>query len=75
LPTFTNQTTANALKADLNEADDKKRKLVSIDVATVAQIWTLFGLKDPNCDTNKDGQIAGDELKCLNKLWKYYVPK
>jgi Ca2+-binding EF-hand superfamily protein len=26
-------------------------------------------------DTNKDGFVTGDELKCLNKLWKFYVTK
>jgi len=70
-----NQNTANALRTDLNEVEEKKRKLVSIDSTTVSQIFLLFGLKDPGCDTNKDGIVSGDELKCLNKLWKYYVPR
>jgi len=75
IPTFTNQTTAQALQADLKQADDSKRTLTAIDTLTVGQIWSLFGLRDPGCDLNKDGYVSGDELKCLNKLWKYYVPK
>ena len=47
----------------------------AIDVASVAQIFTAFGVKTPDCDTDKNGKIEKDELKCLGKLWKYYVPK
>ncbi len=47
----------------------------AIDVASVAQIFTAFGVKTPDCDADKNGKIEKDELKCLGKLWKYYVPK
>jgi hypothetical protein len=72
---FANQTTAQALKADLEQTDDKKRTLKALDNATANQIFSLFGLKDPGCDKNNNGSVEGDELKCLGKLWKYYVPK
>lgn len=60
LSTLTNQATANALRADLNQPDASKRTLKSIDAVSVGQIFTAFGLKDPLCDTNKDGFVAGD---------------
>lgn len=75
LPTLANQATAATLREDLGNVDSSKHKLKDIDVASVAQIFTYFGLKDPNCDTNKNGKIDGDELKCLNKIWRYYLPK
>ena len=48
--------------------------LNEIDNASVAQIFTFFGLKDPGCDKNGNGKVDGEETKCLGKLWKYYVP-
>jgi hypothetical protein len=60
---------------DLNESDDSKRTVTSIDVTTTNQLFSVFGLKDPNCDKNADGQVSGDELKCLGKIWKNFVPK
>jgi hypothetical protein len=50
------------LIADLNQSDDSKRTLVSIDSTTANQIFSLFRLKDPGCDKNNDGNISGDEL-------------
>jgi hypothetical protein len=38
-------------------------------------MFSLFGLKDPGCDKNGDGTIKGDELACLNKIWKNYIPQ
>jgi hypothetical protein len=32
-------------------------------------------LKDPGCDKNKDGNVDGDELECLSKIRKNFVPK
>ena len=28
----------------------------------------------PKCDKNGDGVVSGLELKCFNKIWKYYIP-
>ncbi len=75
LPGLANRQTANSLQTDLNEADDKKRTLNSIDSISVNQIFSYFGLKDPGCDADNNGVVEKDELKCLNKIWKYYVPK
>lgn len=70
-----NQTTADQLRADLGQTDDKKRTLTSIDVLSANQIFSLFGLNDPGCDKDNNGFIEKDELKCLNRLWKCYIPK
>ena len=67
--------TAQALKADLEQTDESKRTLKEIDTATVNQIFSLLGLKDPGCDKNNNNKVEGDELKCLSKAWKYYLPK
>lgn len=64
----------NALFKDLNEPDDSKRVLTSIDNTTAATIFEIFGLQDPKCDKNGDGAVSGDELKCLSKIWKNFVP-
>jgi hypothetical protein len=63
------------LRNDLNSEDDSKRTVKSIDVPSANQLFSIFGLKDPGCDKNKDGQISDDELGCLGKIWKNYVPK
>lgn len=49
--------------------------MTQIDVVTVNQIFSMLSISDPNCDRNGDGWISGSELKCLNKIWKFYVPK
>lgn len=69
-----NKDAANQLKADLNIEDDSKRTMKEIDTTTASQLFGIFNLKDPGCDKNKDNVIKGDELTCLNKIWKYYVP-
>ena len=46
-----------------------------ISLTSVGEIFKHFGLKTPDCDKNKNSKVDGDELKCLGKLWKYYVPK
>jgi hypothetical protein len=69
-----NQTAKQALIADLNQPDDSKRTLTSLDDLTAATIFDIFELKDPHCDTNHDGVVSGDELKCLGKIWKNFVP-
>jgi hypothetical protein len=75
LDRLANQTTADQLRVDLAQADNKKRTLSSIDVLTANQIFSLFGLNDPGCDKDSNGYIEKDELTCLNRLWKCYVPK
>lgn len=72
---ITNLSVAEAIKADLNETDDSKRKLTSIDTNSASQLFSIFGLKDPNCDKDKSGDLTGDELKCLSKISKNFVPK
>lgn len=75
LAKLANKDLADKLRNDLNTEDDSKRTVKSIDVASANQIFSIFGLKDPGCDKNKDGQITDDELGCLGKIWKNYVPK
>jgi hypothetical protein len=70
-----NPSVVTALTADAAIADDSKRTLKEIDTASANQIFSIFGVKDPGCDKNNDGIIKGDELKCLGKIWKYFVPK
>ena len=41
---------------------------------TANQLFSVFGITDPGCDKNNDQKVAGDELKCLGKIWKSYVP-
>lgn len=75
LDKLANKQTADAIRNDLNTDDDSKRTLKSIDTASANQLFSIFGLKDPGCDKNNNGQVDGDELKCLGKIWKYFVPK
>ena len=55
-----NQETAKALRADLNEKDEGKRTLKSIDTASVNQLFSVLGIKDPGCDKNNDNKVEGD---------------
>lgn len=71
---ITNIEEAQALKNDLNEPDDSNRKLKSIEALTANQIFGILRIKDPKCDKNGDGFVKGDELKCLNIIWKAYLP-
>ena len=71
---ITNPTMKKALVDDLNQPDDTKRVLTSIDNDTAATIFDIFELKNPNCDKNGDGAVSGGELKCLGKIWKSFVP-
>lgn len=71
---FANQEVANSLKNDLNTADDSKRTLTKIDNLSANQLFSIFELKDPNCDKNNDGFVTGDELGCLSKIRKNFVP-
>jgi hypothetical protein len=57
---ITNKGAAQALKEDLNQSDDSKRTLNSIDIITAGQIFKIFGLKDPGCDQNNNGEVEGD---------------
>lgn len=75
LSTFANQEVANALKADIAQTDDSKRTLTKIDNASVSQIYSCFGLKDPLADADKDGSLSGSELQSLNKIWQNFLPK
>ena len=61
-------------KSDLLETDDSKRKLKSIDNLSASQLFTILKIKNPGCDANNDKVIDGEELKCLNIIWKSYVP-
>jgi hypothetical protein len=70
-----NTQAASAIQNDLNTDDDTKRTLNSLDTTSANQLFSIFGLKDPACDINKDGQVSGDELKCLGKIWKNFLPK
>ena len=72
---FADQTFAKQLEADLNEADDSKRKLKELTPLSANQLFSVLGLDDPDCDANDDGVIKGDELKCLNFAWKAYLPQ
>ena len=49
--------------------------MMTIDVITANQIFSLLQIKDPGCDKNQDKVLSHSELKCLNKIWKYYLPK
>lgn len=71
---ITNPVTRQALTDDLNEPDDSKRKLTSIDTPTASVIFEIFQLTDPKCDKNNDGVVTGNELKCFGKIWKNFVP-
>ena len=71
---FTNVDFRLQFKSDLLEPNDSKRKLKSIDSLSASQLFTILKIKDPGCDANNDKVIEGDELKCLNIIWKSYVP-
>lgn len=71
---FPNQTVKQSLLNDLNQPDDSKRTLTSIDNTSADIIFGIFKLQNPGCDTNKDGVVSGDELKCFSKIWKNFVP-
>ena len=70
-----NKTAANLLKNDLQKTDKSSYEMKSIDSLTANQIFGIFDLEDPVCDENHDGILSELELKCLNKIWQYYVPK
>lgn len=72
---FADQGFAQKLQADLNQNDDGKRSLTEISKVSANQLFTILGLADPNCDTNGDNVINGNELKCLNFAWKAYLPQ
>lgn len=72
---FADRDFAAALKADLNQEDDGKRKLTQLSAVSANQLFNVLKLDDPKCDENEDGVIKGDELKCLNYAWKAYLPQ
>lgn len=72
LDKFTNATFAAILKSDLNQQDDSKRGLKEIDEASAGQLFKLFNIK--NQCTYVKGFLSGENLKCLNNIWKTYVP-
>jgi hypothetical protein len=59
---------------DLFQDEDSKRVLTSIDRQSANEIFGIFNLKPPVCDKNNNGVIEERELKCFNKIWKYYIP-
>ena len=71
---ISNQTLSKALLADLFQENDGKRNLKSIDTTSAQQIFAIFNLKAPQCDKDRNGAIEGRELKCFNKIWKYFIP-
>lgn len=72
---FTDPAFRADLQADLNNNKDSDRKLKEISVANAGQIFKSLGLPNPNCkDDNGNGVLSGDELKCLNFIWKAYLP-
>ena len=72
---FANREFAEQFKKDLNENDNSHRKLISIDAVSAQQLFALLGMNNPGCDADGDNYISGDaELKCLNIIWKSYVP-
>ena len=71
---ITNKKEAEALKKDLYAQKEEGRTLKELSNASVSQLFGIFGIKDPKCDKNNDGKVAGDELKCLGKVWKSFVP-
>lgn len=62
------------LISDLFEDDDGDRVLTSIDVVSANEIFKIFNIKPPICDKDGNGIVKGLELKCFNKIWKYYIP-
>ena len=62
------------LKADLNAESDDDRKLKSIPNGAAEAIFDILKIDYPNCDEDRNGNVSGDELKCLNLAWKAYVP-
>ena len=74
LDKISNKTAAEQLKKDLQEPDNDKRTMTEIDTKSANEIFQIFDLKYPNCDKSDDGFLRGFQLKCLNKIWKYYVP-
>lgn len=71
---ISNESERNQLKSDLNTDDDGERKLMQISAQTASQIFEILQIKDPHCDTDHNGVIKGDEVKCLNIIWKAYLP-
>lgn len=51
-----------------------QRTLKIIDVVSANQVFSLFGLNDPNCDKNGNKYLEEEELKCFAKIWKSFVP-
>lgn len=71
---ISNQTFAKQLLDDLFQDDDSKRVLTSIPVPASREIFAIFNLHPPLCDKDNDGVLSGPELKCFNKIWRYYIP-
>lgn len=71
---ISNQTLSKLLLNDIFTDDDAERSLKEIDVTSASEIFAIFNLKAPVCDKNGDGVVKDIELKCFNKIWKYYLP-
>lgn len=71
---ISNKTFSELLLADIFTDKDKNRKLKEIDIKSAQEIFKIFNLKMPNCDINGDGIVSEHELKCFNKIWRYYIP-
>lgn len=72
---FANTTFAEILQSDLNQADDKSRKLKEIDEVSASQVFSLFNLSSADCKFDTDNFLRGDGLQCLNQIWKNYLPQ
>ena len=59
---------------DIFEDDDSERDLRDITPETAGELFSIFELQPVECDRNSNGLVSGPELKCLNKIWKYFIP-
>jgi hypothetical protein len=71
---ISNQTLSKLLLNDIFTDDDAERSLTEIDATSASEVFIIFNLKPPVCDKNGDGVVKDIELKCFNKIWKYYLP-
>ena len=71
---ITNESVRSQLSNDLNNADDSKRTLTSLDSTSASQLFGIFGLTN-QCKADAAGNITGDNLKCLGKIYKNFVPQ
>jgi hypothetical protein len=71
---LTDKKFADALVSDLNTDKDENRKLKEIDITSATQLLGMFNVNSHKCVAGRDGKVRGEGLKCLNVIWKRYVP-